>query len=314
MGAKISGTNDGRAPLHIEPATLRGVLYEMPVASAQVKSAILLAGLFAQGETVVVQPGPARDHTERMLSAMGAAISTDGNTVTIGSTGTLKAMDFTVPGDISSAAFVIVAALVVPGSDVTLTNINLNVTRTGILDVLQEMGADLTVTETGTEAGEPVGTIRARHSQLKAVSVGGDVVVRMIDEFPIFMVAALCAEGETVVRDAQELRVKETDRIAVMVGELEKMGAQITPTPDGFIIQGPQRLTGEVVDGHDDHRIAMTMAVAGLIADGETKVMDALCAADSFPGYADTLAHLGASVQQIDDETPHPKSLSHASG
>src|SRR5690606_23597148 len=199
--------------------------YEMPVASAQVKSAILLAGLFAQGETVVVQPGPARDHTERMLRAMGAPLEVDGNTVTIGPTDGLKPVDFTVPGDASSAAFPVVAALVVPGSDITLTNINLNSTRTGLFDVLQAMGAQLEIVETGLAAGEPVGTIRARHSQLKGIEVGGELVVRMIDEFPIFMVAALAAEGVTVVRDAQELRVKETDRIAVMSAELRKLGA-----------------------------------------------------------------------------------------
>jgi 3-phosphoshikimate 1-carboxyvinyltransferase len=301
MGAKISGTNGGRAPLSIEPAELHGIRYEMPVASAQVKSAVLLAGLFAKGETVVVQPGPARDHTERMLSAMGVDLVTDGDNVIIRPNGGLRAMDFTVPGDISSAAFVIVAALLVPESDVTLTNINLNVTRTGIIDVLRDMGADLTVTETGTEAGEPVGTIRARHSVLKGTRVGGDVVVTMIDEFPIYMLAALQAEGETIVRDAQELRVKETDRLSVMTGELAKMGAQITETEDGFVIQGPQRLRAAVTEGHDDHRIAMSMAVAGLVAQGQTTVMDASCAGDSFPGYADTLRGLGADIMQTED-------------
>lgn len=299
MGAKISGTN-GRAPLHIQPSPLHGIRYEMPVASAQVKSAILLAGLFAEGETVVVQPGPARDHTERMLAAMGADIHTDGNTVRVRGNAALTPMDFTVPGDISSAAFLIVTALLVPDSDITLTNINLNETRTGIVDVLQAMGADITITDTGLQAGEPVGTLRVKHSALNGVQVGGEVVVRMIDEFPIFMVAALAAEGETVVRDAGELRVKETDRLAVMTEELSKLGAKITETEDGFIIRGPQTLKGAVVDGHDDHRIAMSMAVAGLIADGETRVMDAKCSGDSFPGYAETLAALGAHILRVD--------------
>jgi len=295
MGANISGVG-GYAPLHIKPAALHGIKYDMPVASAQVKSAVLLAGLFAKGTTAVVQPGPARDHTERMLSAMGADIAVDGDTVVLMPNGDLKPMNLTVPGDISSAAFPMVAALIVPGSDITLTGINLNPTRTGLLDVLREMGADITVTETGLEAGEPVGSIRVRHSTLRGTQIGGKVVVEMIDEFPILMVAALCAEGETVVRDAQELRVKETDRIAVMASELSKLGAQINETADGFVIRGPQRLTGVVVDSHDDHRVAMSLTVAGLVAEGQTTVLDASCAGDSFPGFAETITALGANV------------------
>ncbi len=242
MGANITAV-DNRAPLTIKPADLHGIKYEMPVASAQVKSAILLAGLFSSGATAVVQPGPARDHTERMLSAMGVDIATEGDTIVLTPNGDLRPMDLTVPGDASSAAFLIVAGLIVPDSDITLTGVNLNPTRTGLLEVLQAMGGDITVTETGLEAGEPVGEIRIRHSQLKGTEIGGSVVVEMIDEFPILMVAALAAEGETVVRDAQELRVKETDRISVMAAELSKLGAQITETPDGFIIRGPQNLT-----------------------------------------------------------------------
>ncbi len=295
MGADITGAND-RAPLTIKPADLRGIIYDMPVASAQVKSAVLLAGLFAKGATAVVQPGPARDHTERMLSAMGVDISTEGSRIVLTPNGDLKPIDLTVPGDISSAAFPLVAALLVPGSDITLTGVNLNPTRTGLLDVLRRMGANIIVTETGLEAGEPVGTIRARHSMLKGVEIGGSVVVEMIDEFPILMVAALAAEGETVVRDAGELRVKETDRISVMATELAKLGANITETPDGFIIRGPQTLKAAAVDGHDDHRIAMSLSIAGLLADGETMVLDARCAGDSFPGFAETMAGLGAEI------------------
>ena len=295
MGANITAL-DNRAPLTIKPAKMHGIKYEMPVASAQVKSAILLAGLFAGGATAVVQPGPARDHTERMLSAMGVDIVTEGDTVVLTPNGSLRPMDLTVPGDISSAAFLIVAALLVPGSDLTLTGVNLNPTRTGLLDVVQAMDADITVTETGLEAGEPVGEIHIRHSVLKGTQVGGDVVVEMIDEFPILMVAALAAEGETVVRDAQELRVKETDRISVMAAELSKLGAQITETPDGFIIRGPQKLKAATVEGHDDHRVSMSLSVAGLVADGETTVLDARCASDSFPGFAETLAALGANI------------------
>lgn len=295
MGAIIEAV-DMRAPMHIKPAALQGCVYEMPVASAQVKSAILLAGLFAEGETTVTQPGPARDHTERMLQAMGADILTGDDRVTIRPGKTLQPMTLNVPGDFSSAAFLIVAALIVPESDIKVTHVNLNDTRTGLLDVLQMMGADITVTETGTEAGEPVGDIRVKYSELKAVEVGGDTVVRMIDEFPVLMVAALRAEGETIVRDARELRVKETDRIAVMRAELRKLGAEIIETDDGFRIVGPQKLVGAVVDGHDDHRVAMSMTVAGLFADEQTVVTDSKCAGDSFPGFAATVAKLGGQL------------------
>lgn len=300
MGADIEGTN-GYAPLNVRPAQLRGLTgdnaYRMPMASAQVKSAILLAALFADGQTQIIEAGPSRDHTERMLSAMGVNIVTEGSTVTIQPTPVLKPIHFTIPGDASSAAFPVVAALIVPDSDITLTNINLNPTRTGVFEVLRAMGADLSITETGTEAGDPVGTIRARYSQLKGIEVGGEAVVRMIDEFPIFMVAALFAEGETYVRDAGELRVKETDRLAVMTAELRKMGANITETEDGFYLSGVQALHGAEVYGHDDHRISMSLVVAGLAAEGDTRVIDAECAADSFPGYADTLRKLGADVR-----------------
>jgi 3-phosphoshikimate 1-carboxyvinyltransferase len=299
MGADITTVND-RAPLTIKPAHLKGIRYEMPMASAQVKSSILLAGLFAEGATTVIEPGPARDHTERMLSAMGVNLTVEGHSVTVTPGNRLQAQDFFVPGDFSSAAFLIVAACVTPGSDITLTGINLNETRTGLLDVLLEMGADISVSDKGLEAGEPAGELRIRHSTLKGVEVGGDTVVRMIDEFPVFMVAALCAEGRTVVRNAEELRVKETDRIKVMAAELKKLGAKITETEDGFIIDGPQKLMGAVVDGHDDHRVAMSMTVAGLIADEQTVVNDSKCAGDSFPGFAETLARLGGQLVEQD--------------
>ncbi len=298
MGARIE-SHSGYAPLHFSPAPLTGIHYEMPIASAQVKSAVLLAGLFATGVTSVREPGAARDHTERMLRSMGASISVDGDVVSISGGVPLRPLDYIVPGDFSSAAFLIVAALLVSDSDVTVTGVNLNATRVGLVDVLQAMGGDVIVTQTGVQGGEPVGEIRVRHSALKGVEVGGEVVVRMIDEFPVFMIAALAAEGETVVRDAQELRVKETDRIAVMKAELEKLGAIVTETPDGFRIVGPQALKGARVDGHDDHRIAMSMAVAGLIASGETIVTDAKCTADSFPGFASTLAAVQADIQEI---------------
>lgn len=295
MGAKITST-DGKCPLHIEPTQLKGIRYELPVASAQVKSAILLAALFADGETTIVEPGPARDHTERMLISMGANIQIEGNEITLTPDAELQPMNLTVPGDFSSAAFLIVAGLIVPDSDLTIEGVNLNPTRTGLIDVLLEMGANIEVTETGTEAGESIGDIRVQYSDLQGISIGGDVVVRMIDEFPVLMVAALYSEGETIVRDAKELRVKETDRIAVMAKELRKLGANIEEYEDGFRIIGKQGLMGTTVDGHDDHRIAMSLTIAGLLADEMTVVTDAKCASDSFPGFAETLESLGGRM------------------
>lgn len=295
MGANIRST-EGKAPLQVEPARLKGFRYDMPVASAQVKSAVLLAGLFAEGQTIVVEPGPARDHTERMLISMGADIEIANSEVILTPGKTLQPLDLTVPGDFSSAAFLIVAALITPDSDVTITGVNLNETRTGLLDVVAAMNGDVTVTETGAEAGEPVGDIHIKTSQLKGAEIGGEVVVRMIDEFPVLMVAALHAEGETIVRDAKELRVKETDRIAVMAEELRKLGAKIEEREDGFRIVGKQSLTGNTVDGHDDHRVAMSLTVAGLVADEMTVVTDAKCAGDSFPGFAETLQQLGGRM------------------
>ncbi len=296
MGADIRAAN-GCCPMNIRPAALTGAHYDMPVASGQVKSALLLAGLFADSPTTVTQPGPARDHTERMLRAMGVRIDQEdeaGNCLTITPKGQLDPLDITVPGDPSSAAFPLVAALLVPGSDLTITGVDLNPTRTGLLDALAEMGADFAISNRLTQAGEPVGDIRVKSSALRGVDIGGETVVRMIDEFPILMVAATQAEGETIVRDARELRVKETDRIAVMAAELRKLGAVIEEREDGFRIAGPQRLSGGQVDGHDDHRIAMSLTIAGLIAAEGAIVTDAACAADSFPGFAETLAGCGA--------------------
>lgn len=296
MGADISGTDD-KAPLTVKPSRLKGVRYAMNVASAQVKSALLLAGLFAEGITEVVQPGPARDHTERMLRAMGVTVEEDGDVIRLTPPDHLQPLDMNVPSDFSSAAFLMVAGCVVPDSDITIQSVNLNKTRTGLLDVLLAMGADISISNEGFEAGEEVGDVRVRASALKGVEVGGEVVVRMIDEFPAFMIAALMAEGTTTVRDAKELRVKETDRIAVMAGELRKMGATIEEREDGFKVVGVQKLQGATVDGHDDHRIAMSMTLAALVADGETVVLDITCASDSFPHFPETLQSLGALVR-----------------
>lgn len=292
MGADIQ-THNERCPLTITPAQLKGIHYAMNVASAQVKSAVLLAALFAEGATTITQPGPARDHTERMLQAMGANLVVEGNTAVLTPGAELKPMDVTVPGDFSSAAFLLVAGSIVPDSDITVTGVNLNDTRTGLLEVLWEMGANIEIVSRGMEAGEPVGALRVRTAPLKGVRVGGDMVVRMIDEFPVLMVAALCAEGETLVQDAQELRVKETDRIAVMAGELRKMGADIEERPDGYRIVGAQTLKGALVEGHDDHRVAMTLSVAALVAEGATSVHEIRCSGDSFPRFPETLMELG---------------------
>lgn len=298
MGADIRST-DGCCPMSIRPASLKGARYDMPVASGQVKSAVLLAGLFADSPTTVTQPGPARDHTERMLGAMGVRIDTEdeaGNCLTLYPNSRLNPLDITVPGDVSSAAFLLVAGLLVPGSELTIRGVNLNPTRTGLLDVLKEMGADVAISNRSTQAGEPVGDIRVKSSALSGIEIGGETVVRMIDEFPILMVAAAQAEGQTIVRDARELRVKETDRIAVMAGELRKLGAVIKEREDGFRIVGPQKLSGGQVDGHEDHRIAMSLTIAGLIAAEGAIVTDAACAADSFPGFAETLVGCGARL------------------
>ncbi len=295
MGAGVAD-RDGRAPLRFSPATLRGVAYEMPVASAQVKSCLLLAGLYADGPVTVIEPGPARDHTERMLCAMGADVRVDGSLVTLRPGAPLRPLDLDVPGDLSSAAFVLVAALLRAESGVRIAGVGVNPTRTGLLDILAAMGGQIDVTNRRAAGGEPVADLLAERSALRGAEIGGARVVRAIDEFPALVVAALQAEGDTVVRDAAELRVKETDRIAVMAGELRKLGAVIDEQPDGFRVTGPQRLRGASVDGHDDHRVAMALAVAGLCADGETVVRDAGCINDSFPGFVETLRALGADV------------------
>lgn len=298
MGAAISD-QDGRAPLSIQPAPLHGIRYEMPVASAQVKSAILLAGLYATGETAVYQPGPARDHTERMLRHMGLALpEADGWVALPPQTIRLQPLALDVPADISSAAFVLAAAGVVPHSQVTITAVGVNPTRTGILDVMAAMGAAVTVTaERLAGAGELVADLTVSYSEWQGVEIGGDLVVRAIDEFPILAVAATQAAGVTVVRDAAELRVKEVDRISVLAGELAKMGAVMEERADGFAIRGPQRLRGARVDSHDDHRLGMALAVAGLAAEGETVVENAACVADSFPGFVETMQGLGGNMR-----------------
>lgn len=304
MGADIEDA-EGRAPLHIRSvAQLHGAEHNLSVASAQVKSAILLAGLYADGPVIVNLPGPARDHTERMLAAqiesrVPDALSYDESTVCLDpeSVEHLRAVDRIVPGDLSSAAFILVAAALIPASEVMLVGVGINPTRTGLLDVLNAMGADIAVENGEDQAGEPVADLTVRTSSLKGTEIQGPTVVRMIDEFPILAVAATQAEGRTVVRDAAELRVKETDRIATVATELRKMGADITALPDGFVVEGPMPLHGAEVMSHGDHRLGMALTVAGLLAEGETIVRGAERIADSFPGFDETLRMLGADVE-----------------
>lgn len=302
MGAQIHGRQNGRyAPLTVVPNRLSAIEYMMPVASAQVKSCLLLAGLYAHGLTVVQQPGPARDHTERMLGAMGAPVTALGNTThSERPQSPLEPLNIMIPGDISSAAFLLVAASAAPDSELTIVDVGVNATRTGIVDALSEMGADIRRRERPLQGGEPVADLIVRGSGLRGLDFGGEQLVTMIDELPVLAVAATQAVGRTVVRDAQELRVKETDRIATTVSELKKMGAQIQETPDGFIVDGPTPLDGANVDSHGDHRLAMALAVAGLIADGETTIHNAHVTADSFPGFETTLLALNVEVQEMD--------------
>ncbi len=297
MGAEITGTNDQDAPpLEIRGGSLKGIEHHPRVASAQVKTAILTAGLFADGPTVVEEPGPSRDHTERLLRHLGVGLSISGRRVELQPLdGRLPAFSYTIPGDISSAAFLIVAGALVPGSKIELPGVGVNPTRTGLLDALAAMGAEVAHSHAREQHGEPVAEIQVRASQLGATDVSGDRVVRMIDEFPIFAVAATQAQGATIVSDAAELRVKESDRIEALATELRKMGAQIESRPDGFRIEGPTRLQAARVHSHGDHRLAMALAVAGLVAEGETLIEDAGCIHESFPGFTSSLADLGAS-------------------
>ncbi len=299
MGAVISAhQGNNLAPLQIGPnPKLHGISYQMDVASAQVKSCLLLAGLFADGDTTISEPGPARDHTERMLNAMGARIVTRGQTICVSPlTSSLKPLEITVPGDISSAAFLLVAAAIVPGSDVMIRHVGVNPTRTGIIDALRAMGAHIRVTNLHEIGGEPVADIHVLGSELHGATFAGDVVVRMIDELPVLAVAASHAKGLTTIRNAGELKVKETNRIDTTVRELRKMGATISATDDGFVVDGPGKLHGGTVDSHGDHRLAMAMAIAGLHAQGNTTVTHSEVVKDSFPSFVRVLSALGAAI------------------
>ena len=289
MGAKI----DGRFCATLAPLSIRGggktlapIEYASPVASAQVKSAVLLAGLYANGETTVNEPSKSRDHTERMFRFFGVEVREQGTRVTVQGRQRLRARGLLhIPSDISSAAFFMVAASIVPGSDLVIKNIGVNPTRTGIIDILTRMGADIKLENQREQAGEPVADIRVRYRKLRGVQIGGDMIPRAIDEIPVLAVAASYADGKTVIKDAAELRVKESDRIATMAAELRKMGAVVTELPDGMEIIGRDALTGAHCDSHGDHRIAMSVAVAGLAARGDTVVRDTGWIDTSFPGF-----------------------------
>ncbi|MCX5750067.1 MAG: 3-phosphoshikimate 1-carboxyvinyltransferase [Candidatus Saganbacteria bacterium] len=297
MGAIISGKKEGEQiypPLRISGGKLRPITYKTPVASAQVKSAVLLAGLFAEGTTGVLEPEYSRDHTERMLKYFGARVRIEEKNIYVNGGPKLTAKEVDIPGDISSAAYFLVAAAIIPGAEIVIRDIGLNPTRTGILEVLRRMGAKVEVFDEEIISGEPRGTIRVQGpgSRVQKIKIGGELIPRLIDEIPIITVLATQAEGQTVISDAKELRVKESDRIAAMCSELNKMGAKITPTEDGMIINGPTPLKGSTAQSYGDHRIAMSLAIAGLIADGETIIQDTECINTSFPGFSKLLEGL----------------------
>jgi 3-phosphoshikimate 1-carboxyvinyltransferase len=295
MGAQIWGRHsDSRAPLVIRGGQLHGIRYTLPVASAQLKSALLLAALFAQGDTVIVGPIASRDHTERMLKAMGAKIEVKGDTITI-SPSRLKAVDIIVPGDISSAAFWLVAGVIHNRANIRLSNVGINPTRSGIIDVLNSMGANLSVENERVVSGEPVADLRAQSNQLSGMEIRGELIPRVIDEIPLIALAASIAQGKTVIREAQELRVKETDRISATVKELLKLGADVQELPDGMVIQGRKKLRGAACESHGDHRLAMMLGVAALVAEGETEIDNAEAVNISYPRFWQDLKRLSAA-------------------
>ena len=298
MGIGVTGQGERCAP----PVTVQGgtpapITYESPVASAQVKSAVLLAGLYAEGRTTVVEPSLSRDHTERMLGAFGAEVAVDGVAASVTGPATLRGTPVSIPGDFSSAAFPLVAAALVPGSRVTVRDVLLNPTRAALLNVLQRMGAEFSVGNARDLAGEPIGDVTVAHSGLVGTEVAGAEVPHLIDEVPILAIAAALAEGETVLQDAAELRVKESDRLAVMAQGLQAMGAAVRELPDGLVISGPARLRGATINAAHDHRIAMSFAVAGLVAEGETIIEGAGTIATSFPGFFELMVGLGARIE-----------------
>ena len=288
MGADIK-SNNGFAPLTITGSSLHGIEYNSPVASAQVKSAILLAGLYADSPTTVIEPAKSRDHTELMLKKFGANLNTTKTSATINPCKELFATDIDVPSDISSAAFFMAAAVLVPGSELILENVGINPTRDGVIKVLKDMGANIEIINSNDEF-EPVADIKVSYSKLHATTIGGEIIPTLIDELPLLAAVASLAEGKTIIKDATELKVKESNRIKVMCEELSKLGVNVLETEDGMEIEGTNKLSGNVtISTHDDHRIAMTFAILGLISDGEIKLDNKNCVEISYPGFFDDL-------------------------
>jgi 3-phosphoshikimate 1-carboxyvinyltransferase len=292
MGAHLSAREDRLPPLEIRGAPLHGITCEMPIASAQVKSCLLFAGLLAEGETRVIEPAPSRDHTERMLEASGASVTRNGNAVVVQPVERLEPNEIEVPADISSAAFFVVAATLVKDSELFLLNVGVNPTRTGLLDILGRMGADIEILEEREVGGEPIADLRVRARTLTGTEVGGDEIPLAIDELPLVALAACFAEGTTTIRDAEELRRKESDRIETVTAALRALGGQVGATPDGMVIEGTGGLIGGTIDSHGDHRIAMLGAVAGLASKKGVEVVGMDAAAVSYPGFENDLSSL----------------------
>ena len=297
MNTVVETNDDGTPPLTIKGGKkLTGFHYDMPVASAQVKSCILLAGLYASGETCVTEPAPTRDHTERMLRGLGYEVITEGNKICLTGGGKLKATNIDVPADISSATFFMVGACIAEGSDITLEHVGVNPTRTGIINILRLMGADITIMNERVVGGEPVADIRVRYAKLKGIKIPEDQVPLAIDEFPAIFIAATCAEGETVLTGAKELRVKESDRIQVMADGLKTLGINAQPTEEGIVIQ-PGQITGGEVDSHGDHRIAMSFSMAALVANDTITITDCANVNTSFPDFVGLAKQAGLNIQ-----------------
>ncbi|PKM35262.1 MAG: 3-phosphoshikimate 1-carboxyvinyltransferase [Gammaproteobacteria bacterium HGW-Gammaproteobacteria-10] len=298
MGAVIETTDKGTAPLHIkgQAGKLKGIDYQMPMASAQVKSCLLLAGMYAEGATRVTEPAPTRDHTERMLNGFSYPVEKEGAKVTITAEGRLTAADIDVPSDISSAAFFLVGASIAQGSDIILNHVGINPTRTGVIDILRLMGADIEILNERIVGGEPVADLHVKSAPLKGIDIPEELVPLAIDEFPVLFVAAACAEGQTRLTGAEELRVKESDRIQVMADGLQILGVDAQPTPDGMIIQGGKIGSGSV-ESHGDHRIAMAFSIAGLRADGKIVINDCENVNTSFPEFIEIAPALGLKLQ-----------------
>lgn len=302
MGADITLQEGGLAPIHIRPAQLNPINYAMPVASAQVKSCLILASLYVQGTSRITEPAPCRDHTERMLRGFGYPLRVDGNVVSITGGGSLKAGHIDVPADISSAAFFLVGASICPGADLVLRHVGINPTRVGVINILRKMGANLEFLREYTAGGEPVADIRVRYAPLKGIRIPEDQVPLAIDEFPSLFIAAACAEGETVLSGAEELRVKESDRIQTMADGLKVLGVSHTVKPDGIVITGKGAggsLGSGLINSHGDHRIAMSFAMASLRATGPVEILDCNNVATSFPGFAELVQSCGIRLSQL---------------